>query len=200
MIVGDPGAGLICGAWFQLVWILPLPVGGAILPDGSIASIAAVVAWSVFGMSAGSAVALPFALGVGLLLSAHSCSAERVARNLMAQVEEWVPSGRRVPGWTLALGIAGPFARGAVSVLLALAMAQPVSGGTRVAQEALGPAAAGRIAAEAVPALMLGAAVVAGALIVARMRQEVGRHLLGWVLAAALFGAAVRLGWNWLQP
>lgn len=193
-IARDPAAGLVCGAWFQLVWILPMPVGGTILPDASTAAIAAVIMRATLAPVTGEALALPLALALGTALAAASVPAERVARRWNARKEASIAAGRPVPASAVCVGLAGPFLRGLLSVALAIA----AGGALRETGPLAGPWV--HLRAPVIPALLAGAAAVAATQLLVRARLEAGRAMWAWFLAAALAGAASRLVWSTLRP
>jgi hypothetical protein len=209
LILHAPERALLVGMWLQFVWVAPMPIGGAILPDTGSAAIAAVlVAAAVPGpLGIGAAIV------VGLLIGAMSIPWERALREANGRREEGAleadragaaGTGESPPCQTaggaaasrsgasnlnlaIALGVAGPFARGvmcagaAMAVGLALASA---AGATPMGRDfANGSAAFER-------ALLGGAACFGLAGLLLCIRPQKSRVGAAWVLAGVLIGLA----------
>lgn len=48
-ILGDPGAGMLCGAWIELIWLGVLPIGNYTPPDAHLTAATAATAAAVWG-------------------------------------------------------------------------------------------------------------------------------------------------------
>jgi mannose/fructose/N-acetylgalactosamine-specific phosphotransferase system component IIC len=48
-IMGDPGAGMLCGAWIELIWLGVLPIGNYTPPDAHLTAASAATAAAVWG-------------------------------------------------------------------------------------------------------------------------------------------------------
>lgn len=184
-ILGDVDRGLLVGLWLQLVWAVPLPFGGRLLPDSGSAAVAAVIMASLVAGPAGLLAALLF----GLLVARLSIPWERALREANERRERAAFSG---PGGNLgravALGVAGPFLRGVCLSLVAVPAAVPVA----LCLRSIGPVGAGHLAALQ-QGLLGGAAVMGLALLLLHFRSEVTGSRMRWIVGGLLLGAAVRL-------
>ncbi len=69
LVIGDPGAGLLCGVYLELLWLCKPPVGGVVPPDDTLAALAGALAaaaapaeWAMTARAAmGVLVGMPYA-------------------------------------------------------------------------------------------------------------------------------------------
>lgn len=182
LILGAPERALPVGLWLQLVWPMPMPVGGALLPDtGSAAVAATLVALSVPG---GGGFVL--ALLIGLLVAWFTIPWERHLRIANGIREERALSaGGLGLGWAIAIGVAGPFLRGVAFALVGFGLASLAS---KWIEPLPSTPAMGVLTGS-----LIGAAGTLGlAGLLARVQRETGRTWASWVLAGLLIGVAGR--------
>lgn len=67
-IMGDPAAGMLCGAWIELIWLGVLPIGNYTPPDAHLTAATAATAAAVWdGGVAASLIAVLAAVPLGVL-------------------------------------------------------------------------------------------------------------------------------------
>jgi hypothetical protein len=180
-LLGDVERGLLLGLWFQLVWILLLPVGGVILPDTASAAVAAAILAArvpgVLGLGAG--------IVGGLAIGAASVPWEHALRRGNARREaRALESGRF--GGAILHGLLGPAARGALCAGLALGAAVPL--------RALAPRLSSSTETEvALASALFGGAALTGLTRVAwHTSTELGGRGWAWILLGFCGGLAAR--------
>ena len=184
-ILGAADRGLLIGLWMQLVWAVPLPLGGRLLPDTGSAAVAA----TVLAVLVPGPVGLLAALLLGLLVARVTIPWERALREANERRESRALDG----SWGdlrrgILLGVLGPVLRGvllALSACLIGALAASSLGSVEVVT-------IGRLAALQ-PAVIGGAACVGLAVLLLHFQSEVGRTGMRWIAGGALLGAAARL-------
>lgn len=185
LILGAPDRGLLVGLWMQLVWAVPLPLGGRLLPDTGSAAVAATVVAAAVAGPAGLFAALLF----GLLVARVTIPWERALREANDRREMSVlsaPGGGL--GRTVLLGAAGPFLRGLLLTLSAVPFAV-------VAAHYLNPSGVQRVGVfdGLQQGLIGGAACLGLAALLLHFRSHSGASGLRWIAGGALLGAAGRL-------
>jgi hypothetical protein len=173
------------GLWLQLVWMVLLPVGGALLPDVGSAAVAAAVLAALLPGPPGIAVALAVALAV----ARGSIPWERALRTANAGRERRALETGRLAG-AIAHGAGGPALRGAVCAASAVLAARALS------PLPLFASGGWYLRAEWLPILLSGAMAVAVARILRHVVAENGRGGWGWLALGAGAGFAAR----WLLP
>jgi mannose/fructose/N-acetylgalactosamine-specific phosphotransferase system component IIC len=183
-ILGAADRGLLVGLWLQLVWPVLLPLGGRILPDTGSAAVAAVlVATQIPGPTG-----LLAALLLGLLVARLTVPWEHALRDANERREQRaLAQGGAGLGRAVALGVAGPFLRGALLAVLAFATA-------RLAAPLLtSPDLAVLARPEAMQRGLIGGAACVGIVaLLGHFRSEAGRTGVVWIACGALLGVAAR--------
>lgn len=117
-LLGDPGMGLLCGLLLEPLWMMTLPVGGAVPPNETAAAIAAAAAGVACAQGcpgvAGAALGVTLALPVGWFGAWLETMVRRRNGADLRQARRDVEAGR-VPtlGWAMTAGAARFFAASA---------------------------------------------------------------------------------------
>lgn len=131
LLAGEPGLGLVTGLYMELVWLSRLPVGGAVPPDDTLASLAAVLAASALppGWHVGARAAAGVLVGLPYGLMGRRLDLLARARNerLLHEVRASLARGDdRAPGRAQMRGALNFLAAGSVGAAIAALTAKPL--------------------------------------------------------------------------